>query len=69
MKMGVHPAMISAGYGDALKYCYSVINDIADNVNIDDDAVLAKIAKTTLYSKVIASCSDKIAPLCVEAVK
>jgi len=64
-----HPSVIISGYRKAAEYACKVLEKIAKPVTKDDDETLKKIALTALSSKGTEAKGEKLADLCVKAVK
>lgn len=64
-----HPSVIISGYRKAAEHAYKVLERIAKPVSKDDDATLKRIALTALSSKGTEARGEKLADLCVKAVK
>jgi thermosome len=65
---GVHPTVIASGYSRAALKAGSVLKEIAVAVNPDDTAMLARIARTSMASKLVSSESGRLAELVVKAL-
>ncbi|KAL0233404.1 hypothetical protein PCE1_001920 [Barthelona sp. PCE] len=68
----VHPHLIIKAYRIASQLAIDVVEDVA--ISVQDDAermreLLIKCAKTAMNSKLIASHSDALASLCVDAIE
>jgi len=68
IKKGIHPTIIVDGYRKAMRMSIEVLNKIAEDVNVDDRAVLIDIAKTSMESKIVSADSDILADLAVKAI-
>lgn len=65
---GLHPNVICRGYHEAAQMATTYLNDkIA--MKGDDDDILLKVARTAITGKTLENALDKVAALCVEAVK
>jgi thermosome len=65
----VHPTVIAAGYRKAAEKAGKILDDMATKVSKDDDKILRRIAITSMSSKGSEMKGDKLADLCVQAVK
>ncbi|WP_148681808.1 thermosome subunit beta [Candidatus Nitrososphaera gargensis] len=68
IKKGIHPTIIVDGYRKAMRMSIEILNKIAEDVNINDHAVLKDIAKTSMESKIVSVDSDVLADLAVKAI-
>jgi thermosome len=68
IKKGIHPTVIVDGYRKAARETIDILNKIAEDVDIDDQSVLASIAKTSMESKIVSVDSDVLADLAVKAI-
>ncbi|KAF6243922.1 thermosome subunit [Nitrosopumilus sp. b1] len=64
----VHPTIIVDGYRKAAKKAKQCLQDIADTVTGNDKNILAKIAKTSMQTKLVRKDSDLLADLIVKSV-
>lgn len=64
----VHPTIIVDGYRKAAKKAKQYLRDIADTVIPNDKAMLNKIAKTSMQTKLVRKNSDLLADLVVRSV-
>ena len=69
MDKDVHPTMIVDGYQAAGEQALEFLHKIAKKVNPTDKAMLRKVAKVAVASKLLAEHKDYIADLAVEAVQ
>ena len=65
----VHPTVIAAGYRKAAEKAGKILDDMATKVSKDDDKILRRIAITSMSSKGSEMKGEKLADLCVQAVK
>ena len=65
----VHPTIIVDGYRKAGRKAKEFLDQIADNVSPTDQAVLLKIAKTSMQTKLVRKDSEQLAEMIVKAVK
>jgi len=64
----VHPTIIVDGYRKAAKKAKQFLTEIADKVSGDDKAILLKIAKTAMQTKLVKKDSGHLADLVIKAV-
>ncbi len=64
----VHPTVIVDGYRKAAKKAKQFLEEIADKVSGNDRAILLKIAKTAMQTKLVKKNSGQLADLVVKAV-
>jgi thermosome len=64
-----HPSVIISGYRKAAEQAYKVLERTARPVSKDDEKTLKRIALTALSSKGSEARGDRLADLCVKAVK
>jgi len=64
----VHPTVIVDGYRKASKKAKQFLEEIADKVSGNDRAILLKIAKTAMQTKLVKKNSGQLADLVVKAV-
>ena len=65
----IHPTVIAGGYRMAAEKAQEFLNEIAEPIKIDDEALLKKIAMTAMTGKKAESSREKLADLAVKAVK
>ena len=68
MDKKVHPTVIIDGYRDAQERAMNILEEIAISVDPRDKEMLAKVATTSMASKLISGSRDYIAGLAIEAV-
>ena len=68
MDKKVHPTVIIDGYRDAQERAMEILEEIAIGVDPRDKKMLAKVATTSMASKLISGSRDYIAGLAIEAV-
>lgn len=68
MEKGIHPTIIVDGYQEAMRRSIEILDKIAEDVRIDDQALLRDIAKTSMESKIVSVDSDILADLAVKAI-
>jgi len=64
----VHPTVIVDGYRKAAKKAKQFLTEIADKVSGNDKAILLKIAKTAMQTKLVKKNSGELADLVIKAV-
>jgi thermosome len=64
----VHPTVIVDGYRKAQKKVLHFLKEIAEEVTANDKAILMKIARTSMQTKLVRKDSDHLAELIVKAV-
>jgi thermosome len=69
LEMDIHPTMILRGYRMAKKKALELLNEISENVDIQNEDILYKIAMTAMTGKGSEAAKDDLAKLAVEAVK
>ena len=65
----IHPTVITRGYRLAREKSSEVLNDIAEDVGLDDEAMLEQVAMTSMTGKSAESARDYLAELSVRAVR
>ncbi len=65
----IHPTVISKGYRMAEQKAQEILNKIAENVTEKDTDILRKIAITAITGKGAEGNKEKLAELCVNAIK
>ncbi|HIH69901.1 thermosome subunit beta [Methermicoccus shengliensis] len=69
LEQDVHPTIIASGYRLASKKAEESLNEFATPVSADDEEVLTKLAVTAMTGKGAESARDKLAKICVDAVR
>jgi len=69
LNKNIHPTIIISGYRKAMEEALRVLNEIAVPIDINNDEILKKIAKTALTSKAVHDARDYFAEIAVKAVK
>lgn len=69
LDQSIHPTVIAGGYRMAAEKAQEFLNEIAEPVKIEDEALLKKIAMTSMTGKKAESSKEKLAELAVKAVK
>jgi len=65
----IHATVIATGYRRAAEKAQEILDNMAIKVNKDDEKVLKQIAMTSMSSKGTEAKGDKLAELCVQAVR
>ncbi len=65
----IHPTVVTAGYRLAAGKAQEILEKMAVQVSKDDDKMLKQIVKTSMSSKGSEMRGDKLAELCVKAVR
>lgn len=65
----IHPTVISKGYRMAEQKAQEILNKISENVTEKDTDILKKIATTAITGKGAESNKDRLAEICVNAIK
>lgn len=69
LDQNIHATVIAMGYRKAAEKAEEILNAMATKVAKDDDAMLRRIAMTSMGSKGSELRGEKLADLCVQAVK
>jgi archaeal chaperonin len=65
----IHPTMITRGYRLAATKAQEVLKNIAENVAIDDQTILLKVANTAMTGKGTGNAKEHLAQLTVQAIQ
>uniref|UniRef100_A0A7C4NNV1 T-complex protein 1 subunit alpha n=1 Tax=Staphylothermus marinus TaxID=2280 RepID=A0A7C4NNV1_STAMA len=65
----VHPTVIISGYRKAMEEALRFLEEIAEPIDINDEEILKKIARTALTSKAVHDAREHFADIAVKAVK
>jgi archaeal chaperonin len=65
----VHPTVIIDGYDAASQQALKVLHEIANKVDIEDKELLIKIARTSMYSKLVSEDSPILSQIAVDATE
>ncbi|KXA93738.1 thermosome subunit [candidate division MSBL1 archaeon SCGC-AAA259E19] len=65
----IHPTIVVSGYSMAAAKAQEFLEDMAENIDIDDEEKLKQIAKTSITGKKAESNIDILSDLAVKAVK
>jgi len=67
--MEIHPTVVAKGYRMAEVKAQEILNKIAENISVNDDSTLKKIAMTAMTGKGAENAKEKLADLTVMAAK
>ncbi|MCS7131729.1 MAG: thermosome subunit, partial [Hadesarchaea archaeon] len=65
----IHATVIASGYRKAAEKAQEILNEMAIKISKDDDSMLKRIAITSMSSKGSEMRGEKLAEICVQAVK
>jgi len=65
---GLHPRVVADGFELAKRKALEVLDQIKFSIDVNDNDLLTKVARTCLRTKVKPSIADNLANICVEAV-
>ncbi|MFB6193026.1 MAG: thermosome subunit beta, partial [Candidatus Nanohaloarchaea archaeon] len=65
----IHPTIITKGYRKAREKSTEVLEDISEEVSLEDDDRLEKVAMTSMTGKSAETARDYLAEIAVEAIK
>ncbi|MCY0867965.1 MAG: thermosome subunit beta [Desulfurococcus sp.] len=69
LNKNIHPTVIISGYRIAMEEALKALSEIAEPLNIADEELLKKIARTSLTSKAVHDAREFFAEMAVKAVK
>ncbi|MEM1639354.1 MAG: thermosome subunit beta [Desulfurococcaceae archaeon] len=69
LNKNIHPTVIVSGFRKAMEEALRVLDQIAIPIDINDDEILRKAARTSLTSKAVHDARDYFADIAVKAVK
>ena len=69
LEKNIHPTIVAKGFRLAEKKAQEILKEIAEDVSLDNNDVLEKIAMTAMTGKGAESSKEELAKLAVEAVK
>jgi len=69
LEQNIHPTMIIRGFRLAKEKALNVLEEIADDVSLDDNEILEKIAMTAMIGKGSEAAKEPLAKIAVDAVK
>ncbi len=65
----IHPTILVEGYRLATEKAIEFMNEIATEIDVDDDKLLAQVANTTMGSKIVSRSSNILGKIVIDAVK
>ena len=65
----VHPSVIIDGYDAASERALNLLQKIAVKVNLEDKELLIKVARTSMYSKLVSEDSPILSQIAVDAIR
>jgi len=68
LNQDVHPTIIVDGYRKAAKKAKQFLKDISETVSANDKTILAKIAKTSMQTKLVRKDSDALSDIIVKSI-
>ena len=68
LNQDVHPTIIVDGYRKAAKKAKQFLKDISETVSANDKVILAKIAKTSMQTKLVRKDSDALSDIIVKSI-
>ena len=69
IEKNLHPSVIVDGYTAASNEIFKILDKIAIKVKTDDKDLLAKIANTSMYSKLVSEDSPVLSKIVVDATQ
>ncbi len=69
LEKNIHPTIVAKGFRLAEKKAQEILNEIAEDVSLDNEDILEKIAMTAMTGKGAEASKEKLAKLSVGAVK
>ncbi|MHA1238326.1 MAG: thermosome subunit beta [Candidatus Odinarchaeia archaeon] len=69
LDQNIHPTTIVDGYKKASDKAVQILEEIAEDVNPEDEEILKKIATTSMNSKSVSGAKEHFAEIAVKAVK
>ncbi|MGB9817461.1 MAG: thermosome subunit beta [Desulfurococcaceae archaeon] len=69
LNKNIHPTVIVSGFRKAMEEALRILDQIAIPINVNDDEVLRKVARTSLTSKAVHDAREYFADIAVKAVK
>ncbi len=69
LEKNIHPTIIVNGYKKAMEEAINYLYNIAEEINVEDEEVLKKVAMTSLTSKAVHGAREHLAKLAVKAVR
>ena len=65
----IHPTVVARGYRLAEAKAQEILNEMAENINENDESTLRKIAETAMTGKGAENAKEKLSEIAVKAVK
>ncbi|MEZ0393564.1 MAG: thermosome subunit beta [Desulfurococcaceae archaeon] len=65
----IHPTLIVSGYRRAMEEALKVLDQLAEPVDINNEELLKKVARTSLTSKAVHDARDYFAEMAVKAIR
>jgi thermosome len=69
LEQELHPAVIALGYRLAVEQAQRVLNEIARDIDVEDNAELRKLAQTAITGKSAEASRDFLADIAIKAIK
>jgi len=69
IEMEIHPTVVAQGYRAAADKAVEILNNLAIDINVDDEKVLEKVTMTAMTGKGAEKAKNELASLVVTAVK
>ncbi len=71
LDQNIHPTIIIEGYNDAMRKALEILDEVATEIDPNDDEMLKKVARTAITSKYIGSgpSVDKLLDMILEAAR
>jgi len=69
LDQNIHPTVIVSGYRKAAQRAVEIVNKICTEVNVDDRAMLSKVALTSIASKAVGGAREHLADMAIDAVR
>eukprot|EP00826_Nyctotherus_ovalis_P045213 TRINITY_DN4973_c0_g1_i8.p1 TRINITY_DN4973_c0_g1~~TRINITY_DN4973_c0_g1_i8.p1 ORF type:complete len:491 (+),score=127.35 TRINITY_DN4973_c0_g1_i8:329-1801(+) len=65
----IHPTIIVSAYFRALEKALKIVDEIATDINIDDDKEIEKIVKSSVATKFVSEWGDLVCKMAIDAVR
>ncbi len=69
LEQNIHPTIIANGYRIAGEKCSELLKDFSEEIDIDDDKILRKVAMTAMTGKSAEVARELLAKMLVEAIR
>jgi archaeal chaperonin len=69
LEKNIHPTIVAKGYRLAEEKAQEILNDLAENISVENEDVLEKIAMTAMTGKGAEASREKLGKIAVGAVK